>query len=143
MTGANGSHAELSAAESAVIHFPQGLPGLEELTRFLLHEGEGLEPLTLLLALDAAEIALPLLRCAIFLTDYSPPISTADLDTLEAMSVDELDMFVVVTFDVKDGNVSVNLRAPICVNRRRRLGRQIILPNTSYPLQYSLVSSNA
>lgn len=131
-----------AASEQAVVRFPQGLPGFEELTRFLLHEREGLKPLTLLVAIDVADVALPLLRSAEFLIDYSPPISASDLDALEATSLEDLDLFVVVTFEGKGGDVAVNLRAPICVNHTRRLGRQIVLPDGTYPLHYPLVQTH-
>lgn len=130
----------LCAAEQAIFHFPQGLPGFEELTRFLLCERDGLQPLTLLIALDAADVALPLLRSA-ELTDYSPPVPASDLEALEAESVEGLDLFVVVTFEGSGGGVAVNLRAPICVNLTRRLGRQVVLPDGSYPLHYPLVGA--
>ena len=129
---------DVVAAGQAVFHFSQGLPGFEELTRFLLCEREGLQPLTLLIALDAADVALPLLRSAEFLTDYSPPIPASDLEALEAKSVKDLDLFVVVTFEGTGGSVAVNLRAPICVNLTRRLGRQVVLPDGTYPLQHPL-----
>ncbi|MDD5558276.1 flagellar assembly protein FliW [Candidatus Methylomirabilis sp.] len=131
----------LRATEQAVFHFPQGLPGFEDLSRFLLCEREGLEPLTLLIALDVADVALPLLRSAEFLSDYSPPIPSSDLEALEVRSVEELELFVVVTFDGGGDNVAVNLMAPICVNLTRRLGRQVVLPDGTYPLHYPLVGS--
>src|SRR5574337_1368005 len=114
---------DLSSAEQAVFHFPKGLPGFEELTRFLLCDREGLQPLTLLIALDAADVALPLLRSADFLTDYSPSIPASDLEALGAMSTKELDLFVVVTFERETGGVAANLMAPICVNRDRKSTR--------------------
>lgn len=131
-----------ASAEQTVFSFPQGLPGFEELTRFFLCEREPLQPLTLLVALDTADVALPLLRCADFLTDYSPPIPAADLKALEAKEAAELDLFVVVTFEEKDDGVAVNLMAPICVNRTRRLGRQVVLPDGTYPLQSTLLPTH-
>jgi len=130
---------EVASSEQTVFRFPQGLPGFEELTRFFLCEREGLQPLTLLIALDTADVALPLLRCADFLTDYSPSIPTSDLEALEATGAGDLDLFVVVTFDEKDGGVAANLMAPICLNRARQLGRQVVLPDGTYPLHYSLL----
>lgn len=130
---------DLASAEQTVFHFPQGLPGFEELTRFFLCEREGLQPLTLLIALDTAEVALPLLRSADFLTDYSPPVPVSDLRALEAKGAEELDLFVVVTFEGRGGGVAANLMAPICVNRARRLGRQVVLPDGTYPLQHPLL----
>jgi len=133
---------DTAATEQAVIRFPQGLPGFEELTRFFLCERAGLQPLILLVALDTADVALPLLRAADFLTDYSPPIPGSDLDALDAKRVEELDLFVVVTFEGKDGGVAANLMAPICVNRTRCLGRQVVLPEGSYPVQFALLPSH-
>lgn len=132
----------VASTEAAIFHFPQGLPGFEELTRFLLCEREGLQPLTLLIALDAADVALPLLRSAECLTDYAPVIPASELEALEAKSVEELELFVVVTFEGRDGGVAVNLMAPICVNLRRRIGRQVVLPDGIYPLQYPLVPTH-
>lgn len=133
---------DVAVAEQAVVLFPQGVPGFEELTRFLLCEREGLYPLTLLVALDTADVALPLLRSADLLTDYSPPIPKSDLEALEVQDVKDLELYVVVTFEEKGGGVAVNLRAPICVNRTRRLGRQVALPDGTYPLQYFLLPAH-
>lgn len=132
---------DLASAEQTAFYFPQGLPGFEELTRFFLCEREGLQPLTLLVALDTVDVALPLLRCADFLTDYSPPIPASDLKALEAKGAAELDLFVVVTFE-KDDGVAANLMAPICVNRTRRLGRQVVLPDGTYPLHSTLLPTH-
>lgn len=129
----------IAGAEQVVLRFPQGLPGFEEMTRFLLYDQEGLQPLTLLVALDAANVALPLLRSAECLIDYSPSIPVSDLNALEATSVEELEIFVVVMFEAKGEDVAVNLRAPICINRTRRLGRQVVLSDGTLPLQYPLV----
>ncbi|CBE68859.1 putative Flagellar assembly factor fliW [Candidatus Methylomirabilis oxygeniifera] len=125
-------------AEQTVFYFPQGLPGFEELARFFLCDREGLQPLTLLIALDTSDVAIPLLRCADFLTDYSPPIPATDLEALEARNMEELELFVVVTFE-GNGGVAANLMAPICVNRTHRLGRQVVLSDGTYPLQYLLL----
>lgn len=133
---------DAATAEQAVVHFPQGLPGFEKLTRFFLCERERLQPLTLLVALDTADVALPLLRSADFLRDYAPRIPASDLAALEANSVEDLNLFVVVTFERRDGSVAVNLRAPICVNVIRRLGRQVLLPDETYPLQYPLIQAH-
>lgn len=132
----------VTAAEQTVIRFPQGLPGFEELTRFFLCEREGLQPLILLVALDTADVAVPLLRCADFLTDYMPTIPASDLEALEVKGIEELDLFVVVTFQEGDGGVAANLLAPICVNRARWLGRQVVLPEGSHPLQFTLLPAS-
>lgn len=42
---------DMASSGQAVIYFSQGLPGFEELTRLFLCEREGLQPLTLLVAL--------------------------------------------------------------------------------------------
>lgn len=130
---------DLAMDEPTVFHFPQGLPGFEELTRYLRCEREGLQPLTLLVALDAEDVTLPLLPSSYFLPDYSPLIPAADLELLEVKGQDELELFIVTAFEENGGGVTVNLRAPICFNSRRRLGRQVILPDGSYPLFRSLL----
>lgn len=130
---------DLAMDEPIVFHFPQGLPGFEELTRYLRCEREGLRPLTLLVALDAEDVTLPLLPASFFLPDYTPVIPAAELHELEVKGQDELELFIVVSFEEKEGAVTANLRAPVCFNPRRRLGRQVILPDGSHPLAYPLL----
>lgn len=132
----------LCVTEQAVYQFPQGLPGFEELTRFLLCEREALQPLTLLIAIDAANVVLPLLRPGEFLSDYWPLIPEHELQALEVESREELEMFIVVSFEEGGKGVTANLRAPICFNVARRLGRQVVLPDATYPLQYALVRAH-
>jgi flagellar assembly factor FliW len=127
------------SSQEAVYRFPQGLPGFEELKRYFRCGVEELWPLTLLVAPDEADVALPLLRPDVVLPAYSPVIPTAELQALEAERQGELEVFVVVSFEEGGSGVTANLRAPICFNVERRLGRQVVLPDGTYPLQYPLV----
>jgi flagellar assembly factor FliW len=129
----------LPLAQETIYHFPQGLPGFEELTRYVRCEPEELQPLTLLIALDTADIAFPLLRAGVFLRGYSPVIPADELQGLRVSSQSELELFVVVAFEDEGEGVTANLRAPICFTAAGGLGQQVVLPDESYPLLYRLV----
>lgn len=73
----------------------------------------------------------------------SEAIDEADLDdACEALSIEREDlvMFFIVTVRREgDGaSVSVNLRAPLFIDRRKRTGRQYVIPNNKYSIRHGL-----
>ena len=73
----------------------------------------------------------------------SEAIEEADLDeACEALSIERQDlmMFLIVTVRREgDGaSVSVNLRAPLFIDRGKSTGRQYVMPNNKYSIRHGL-----
>ena len=73
----------------------------------------------------------------------SEAIDEADLDeACEALSIEreDLAMFLIVTVRREDdgASVSVNMRAPLFVDRRKATGRQYVMPNNKYSIRHGL-----
>ena len=73
----------------------------------------------------------------------SEAIDEADLDeACEALSIEreDLAMFLIVTVRREgDGaNVSVNLRAPLFIDKCKHEGRQYVMPNNKYSIRHGL-----
>jgi flagellar assembly factor FliW len=85
---------------------------------------------------DLAFLVLPIE----FLPDR---IGAADIaDALDALSVpaDQAALMLIVTARKTDGQVrlTANLRAPIVVNRKERVARQYVMPNSTYEIRHVL-----
>ena len=124
---------------SAEIHFPRGLPGFEDQTRFILIEREALAPAIILQSADQAEPRF--LTIPVWLADpgYQIGITEEDLRVLELSAQPRPDGEVIclAMLSALDGkNFTANLLAPVVVNPRTRIGLQAVRDDTRYSHQF-------
>ncbi|CAH0214536.1 MULTISPECIES: flagellar assembly protein FliW [unclassified Microbacterium] len=121
---------------SAVLSFVAPPPGLAPHVDFALTPVDGSDGLFTLRAVDDAELRLYLVDPSTVLTDYAPMLTDEQTDEL-ALSAPEDAMLLVVAHPAADG-VSVNLLAPVVVNRGTGVASQVILEGQDYPLRAAL-----
>ncbi len=129
---------DLRYGEDDILRFPRGIPGFEAHTRWVL-AGEDDHPVKWLQSLDDGEVALPVTAPGLFFPDYHVNLPKGELDVLELD--DEADMALLVVVAVPDGDplrATINLRAPIVVNGRKRLARQVISLDEQYEVRHLL-----
>jgi flagellar assembly factor FliW len=121
-----------------VIRFPEGLPGFESLTRFLLVTRPQCEPIVFLTSLDRPEVALPLLPPFLAQAGWTPP-----LEPRGGTHHDELAWYAVVIIAPEAEAIIANLRAPIRIDLRDRIGRQLVLDDERLPLGAPLLAAGS
>jgi flagellar assembly factor FliW len=126
----------ISYRPSDVIRFPEGLPGFESLTKFLLVTRPECEPFVFLTALDRPEVALPLLPPVLVQPGWAPPIKPST-------GSGDLAWYAVVIIAPNAEAILANLRAPILVNLGDRIGRQVVLDDERLPLSVPLVAAGS
>jgi len=120
------------------IRFRGGLPGFPKIERFQLDPIPGIaSELLILQAVEAVEIGFITMPLA----DDVPVIRAADLAEVARMldiAQGELLVLAIVTLVPTPAGVEkhVNLRAPLFVDVRRRIGAQVVLANADYPLRH-------
>ena len=124
------------AAEAAdVIHFPLGLPGLENLDRWLLLANPECGNVGWLQSADCSNIALAVVDPCRFVADYALHVGREALGPVGGGVAEDMRILAVVSHDGE--GLTLNLKAPLVVDLRRRLGCQI-LNQAEWPLGYSL-----
>ena len=119
-----------------VLHFAAGIVGLAECRRWVLTPDSNHDALAWLQSVTRPEVALPVVSPRRFVADYQLRLSTRELAPLEIASTEDAEVLVVV---VRNGDVlTLNLKAPIVVNMRARLGRQVVAAG-SQPTQHVLL----
>jgi len=133
---------ELEVNPSQVIIFPQGVPGFEKSTRWMLfHEideqGNWANGMVVYLqSLDEGDVALPLTDPALFGFNYELTLSDGEVAELELEEPG--DVMVLTTLSIKASALNsgsrpaisdmfVNIAAPILINTKSRIGLQKIL----------------
>jgi flagellar assembly factor FliW len=127
---------EIEIDDRKIIAFPHGIPGLEGTTRFALIHFEKTHPISWLQAVDEPGVSLPVVEPFLVMPDYEFNISDADAGELSVSKRDDLHVLNVVVIPEKLENMTVNLAAPILINIRANLGKQIIFDRKNYQIRY-------
>jgi flagellar assembly factor FliW len=111
----------LDLDETTFIHFPWGIPGFEELKRYvLLDHREG--PFKWLQAIDDPNVAFVVCPPDVVGLRYKVPHEKATPIVLK--TAEDLVLLVMVSFDKEDRNLRIHLRGPLLFNAENRQAYQ-------------------
>ena len=125
----------------AVVNFAEGLPGFETCRRFILIHSSASEPFTILQGIDGtAPPAFVAIDPQLVQQGYAKVLESLDLSRVEAQDGDALLWLSLVSAQA-DGQVTVNLRAPIVINPRSMRGIQLVSSDAAYALDHPLLAA--
>lgn len=123
-----------------ILEFPGGLPGFEDVKRFVLLNMEEKGIYQVLQSIDQPQVALIVTNPYLFLKDYSFDLDGKTLELLEIESPKDVIILSIVTLRTPFSETTVNLQAPVVVNYNRNKGKQVILNDTFYHTKHLLAS---
>jgi len=129
----------LEVEEDMVLRFPEGIIGFEKLKRYVILEVGEYEPFRILLSLDDPDLGFPLIAPFLLFPDYAPEVSPLDIRGLGLSSIEEGQIFCVVTLGRPKETSTMNLRGPIVIHPGARIAKQIILTQSTYPVDQPIV----
>lgn len=121
-----------------IITFPEGLPGLEGVRRFCLVSLGADAPFDVLQAVDNPDIRLVTLDPFRWYPGYAVDLPDAEVEALDLRAPEEAIVRAVVVVRKPLERSTVNLMAPIVINGRTRVGRQVVLHDSPYSLRHPL-----
>lgn len=114
---------KISIDTANIFQFTNGLLGFEELKQFVLISDEQTEPFKWLISVDEPNIGFPIL---------SPFYIDFDYNIGKELDLENNVLFVIVTLQDENKNISANLKAPIILNLLTMSGEQLIIPFEKY-----------
>jgi flagellar assembly factor FliW len=121
-----------------LLHFPSGLVGWEDCTKWVLLSDQQNDALAWLQSVDRPDVAVPVTSPRRFVPGYQIRVARRELVQL---GLDDAGATkVLVTIGRTAGGLTLDLKAPLLLNLQRRLGRQVTA-NGDLPLRYELGSS--
>jgi flagellar assembly factor FliW len=127
-------------------YMPEGLIGLPDFKRFeLIVDPESL-PFVVLRAVEGDEIQIPAVEPVGLVENYRLDIGDADAEMLGLVGADAnpLILNVATIKSYEPQKVTLNLAAPILINRRTRVGKQVVLMNyQNYSTTHVLIDETA
>lgn len=132
-------HGEIEYEENNIITFKKGLPGLNELKKFILLDLQDYEPFKLLQSLEDDQISLIVTSPYEFFKDYEIKLSEETIKNLNINSPEQVNIITTVTLNSDVKKITTNLQGPIVINTSNNLGEQIILDNSKYKVKSPLM----
>jgi flagellar assembly factor FliW len=133
-----GRFGSIEAGDSEIIRVPLGILGLAESKRFCLVDPGDDTLILWLQSIDQPEIAIPVLEPKIFKPDYAVRLSAAELRELELENINQSAVFSILTIGEDATQMTGNLRAPLVINLKKQIGRQVVLQENEYSLRHPM-----
>lgn len=121
-----------------ILLFSRGLFAFENHRHWVLLADDDNDAVAWLQSLSDPEVALPMVSPRRFISDYQLRLNRDQLTPLELAALDQA--YVLTVLGQNDGELTLNLKAPVIINLDRRIGRQVVADDEQ-PLQLGLPSA--
>ena len=119
----NKQFGEIAFEPDSIIKFEEGILGFEELTQYILiSEKEGF--FFWLTSIEQPEIIFPLFSIKLLENEYEDE--------------GDLEPYGIVKLDKEPQNISINLKAPVFINHKDKVGHQTLIDSDEYAVDYPL-----
>lgn len=129
---------ELEVAEEQVFKFPHGIPGFPDEKTFVFIPLDKESPFFYLQSTTEANLTFLLVDPFAFFKDYEFVLEDEVAEELGLSRENLPQVFLMATMKGKLADMTVNLLAPIVVNRANQTGRQVILDKPEYSIRQKL-----
>ncbi len=120
------------------IEFPAGILGIPQFRDYCVVNPADDLLILWLQSVNDPTLAFPILEPRIFYPDYRVQVTSVDRQELQLESLRDAAVYCIVTIPADITAMTANVKAPIVMNRRRQLGKQIILPDQRYEIKYNM-----
>lgn len=134
---------ELDIDPDDIVTFTQPILGFQEYRRFILLPGPEGSHLKWLQSTESGDLAFILMDPCAVIQNYTVEVRPDELLELAADTLEDLELYTLVVVPEDPSQVRTNLKAPILLNPKRRLGKQTILEQSDYPIQFFLAQAQA
>jgi flagellar assembly factor FliW len=114
----------VTISEEDVLHFADGLIGMEDCQRWVLLADAQNSALGWMQSVDRPSVALAVVSPRRFVPEYQIRVSKRDIEPLGCDDVNAAQVLVIMS--QANGSLALNLKAPLVIHLERRCGRQII-----------------
>jgi len=120
------------------INFPEGLLGFSQYTDFCLVDPQDDTLILWLQSIQEPSLAFPVLEPKIFYPSYIVRLSALELRQLQLSNINESVVFSVITIPSDVTQMTANLKAPLAVNLKNQIGRQVVLQENEYSIRFEM-----
>lgn len=120
-----------------IIEFPEGIPGFDNLHRFVLlsHQKDN-SPFRWLQCIDDGGLAFVVIDPRAVFPSYSVDIDAAEVEVLKIGDTDKVVMLSIVVVPEDISKMTANFKAPILINAENNIGKQVVIESGDYAVRH-------
>ena len=122
------------------IQFPEGLLGFSNLRTFVLLDDPGDEIFVWLQSCEKSEVVFPVIESELLDPSYKFCLSKYDLEVLQTNSEEGCRCLTMVTIPEDPTQMTANMKAPIIIQVKEKLGKQCVLQDTNLAIRENVFS---
>jgi len=132
---------DLNVDKQDVITFREGMLGFDELKKFFIVDPGDQTLILWMQSIENPAVAFPILEPKIFKPDFIVRLMAAEMISLELESLSEASIYTVLTIPQDVSLMSANLKAPIVINNKTKMARQIVLQDSKLEVKFQMYAS--
>lgn len=131
-------HGKIHVEEKEIITFANGIPGfLEEKSFVILPFGED-TGISIMQSVGDSQLAFVVTNPFFFFKEYDFNLDDQVIEQLLLESEKDVSVYVILTVQDPFEKTTANLQAPVVLNTKKQLAKQVILTNTLYQIKHSI-----
>ncbi|ACA46736.1 flagellar assembly protein FliW [Clostridium botulinum] len=136
-------HGCIEYEEKDVIYFEKGIPGFEELKKFIIFPVEDNDVFSVFHSIEKEDMGIIVISPFNIEKDYEIQLEEEQRKKLELQNEKDALVLNTVTLNSDIDKITVNLRAPIIINIKEKIGEQIIINSDKYKVKHPLFKEEA
>jgi flagellar assembly factor FliW len=126
--------------EKGIISFPEGIPGFEDVKKFvLLGNASQDNPFQWLQSVDKPDLAFIIIDPKVFRPDYIVDVDDNKVEILEINHIEKVLVYAIVVIPEDVRKMTANLAAPVLINTMNNLGKQVTLEKGNYMIRHYIL----
>ncbi|WP_394532478.1 flagellar assembly protein FliW [Priestia aryabhattai] len=131
-------HGDIEIDNQPTLTFNQGIPGFLEETEFVILPLPEAEAFQVLQSTQTKELAFIITDPFQFFLDYDFQLEPQEIEKLQLQQAEDAAVYVLLTMSDSVEKITANLQAPVIINTKQQLAKQVILMNTAYETKHRL-----
>ena len=131
----------LDVPENKIITMERPILGFERLRFFCLVDVDELNPFMLMQSTEDPEVSFLVMNPILFFPDYRIEINSQEIAELEVTNASTVETYVILTIVKQTQDITANLQGPILINTDNNRAKQLVLVNSCYQVQHSVVKA--
>lgn len=132
---------EIEITQDRVFSFPDGLPGFANNKRFVILDNDDVTyPFKWLQSVEDSNLSFVIIDPFYILPDYEVEIPDEEVEKLKIENIADATIFAIVLVPEDLSLISANLLAPIVLNNKSKLGKQITMNTDKYKIRQYIIN---
>ena len=132
-------HGEISYTEDEIIYFQKGILGFDELKKFIIFSLKDNDVCSVIHSIEDENVGFIVTSPFMVDREYEFELSELQEKLLKIKRPEDVEVVNIITINSDLNNITINLRAPIIINKKEKVGEQIVLNSDKYKIKTPII----